>query len=107
MWRSKLFCFCSIMIVASQMAHAEQRLLRFDITSQCLSTQRSVQVYLPPSYRQSNRRYPVLYLQDGQNLFSSAGTNICFGWGNWELDKTMDKLCRVGQLRELILVAID
>jgi predicted alpha/beta superfamily hydrolase len=62
---------------------------------------------LPPSYAQSSRRYPVLYLHDGQNLFSWAGTNICFGWGNWELDKTSDRLCRSGKMQEIILVAID
>ena len=49
----------------------------------------------------------MLYLNDGQNLFSSAGTNICFGWGNWELDKTMDELCRTRKMQEIILVAIN
>ena len=30
---------------------------------------RDLTVYLPPSYGRSERHYPVLYLQDGQNLF--------------------------------------
>lgn len=65
-------------------------------------------IYLPPSYyREADHRYPVLYLHDGQNVFSSAGTNICFGWGNWELDKTVDNLCREGKMQETILVAVD
>jgi predicted alpha/beta superfamily hydrolase len=75
--------------------------------SRFLNGRRAIQIYLPPSYGESNRRYPVLYLHDGQNLFSPAGTNICFGWGNWQLDKTVDKLCRAGQMQEIILVAID
>jgi predicted alpha/beta superfamily hydrolase len=49
----------------------------------------------------------VLYLHDGQNVFSSAGTNICFGWGGWDLDKTADELCRAGKMQEIILVAVD
>jgi predicted alpha/beta superfamily hydrolase len=45
----------------------------------------------------------VLYLHDGQKL----GINICFGWGNWELDKALGGLCRARKLQEIILVAID
>ena len=52
-----------------------------------------VRIYVPPSYEKDlRRRYPVLYLQDGQNAFSTVGTNVAFGWGNWELDKTADRL---------------
>ena len=53
------------------------------------------------------RRYPVLYLHDGQNVFSSAGTNAALGWGNWELDKTADELSRAGKMQEIIMVAVD
>jgi enterochelin esterase-like enzyme len=65
-------------------------------------------IYLPPSYTTDpRRRYPVLYLHDGQNVFSSAGTNIAFGWGSWELDKTADTLSRAGRMHEIIMVAVD
>ena len=68
----------------------------------------ALHIYLPPSYgTEPLRRYPVLYLHDGQNVFSSAGTNIAFGWGNWELDKTADALSRAGKMREIIMVAVD
>jgi enterochelin esterase-like enzyme len=49
----------------------------------------------------------VLYLHDGQNVFSSAGPDIAFGWGSWELDRTADALCRAGGLQEIIMVAVD
>jgi len=78
------------------------------VASQFLSNPRKVSIYLPASYaREINRRYAVLYVHDGQNAFSTAGTNVAFGWGNWELDKTTDKLSENGKVRELILVAID
>jgi len=49
----------------------------------------------------------VLYLHDGQNVYSFAGTNICFGWGSWELDKTADELAGAGKMQEVLLVAVD
>ncbi|HEU0009363.1 MAG TPA: alpha/beta hydrolase-fold protein [Verrucomicrobiae bacterium] len=78
------------------------------VESRHLGGARSVRVYLPPSYeRASRRRYPVLYLHDGQNVFSSAGTNCCFGWGNWELDLTADRLIAQGRMAEIIMVGVD
>lgn len=76
--------------------------------SKFFSWNRGLQIYLPPSYDAApERRYPVLYLHDGQNVFSSAGTNCAFGWGSWELDKTADELARAGRMKEIIMVAVD
>jgi S-formylglutathione hydrolase FrmB len=73
-----------------------------------LGTDRAIHVYLPPSYAtQPGRRYPVLYVQDGQNIFSSAGTNAAFGWGSWQLDKTAEELGRAGKMPEIVIVAVD
>ena len=43
--------------------------LLHDFRSPALGTTRRVSIYLPPGYDDSTARYPVLYLQDGQNLF--------------------------------------
>ena len=78
------------------------------IESRHLGDARGVRVYLPPSYDSAPRkRYPVLYLHDGQNVFSPAGTHCCFGWGSWELDTTADRLVAEGRMREIIMVAVD
>ena len=78
------------------------------VESRHLGGTRTVRIYLPPSYdRAPQRRYPVLYLHDGQNVFSSAGTNCCFGWGSWELDKTADRRIAEGRMGEIIMVAVD
>jgi predicted alpha/beta superfamily hydrolase len=83
-------------------------LLDTNVPSRILGWNRAIHIYLPPSYESNpQRRYPVLYLHDGQNAFSSAGTNCAFGWGSWELDKTADELCRSGKMREIIMVAVD
>ena len=69
---------------------------------------RFVRVYLPPSYEAAKeRRYPVLYVHDGQNAFTTVGPDVAFGWGNWALDKTADDLMAAGKMQEAILVAVD
>src|SRR4051812_45634692 len=51
---------------------------------------RTIRVYLPPGYVDAGRRYPVLYLQDAQQLFSP-------GWfGDWRVDETLDRLVTSG-----------
>ncbi len=47
---------------------------------------RELRVYLPPSYDDSERRYPVLYIQDGQNLFDPKESFA----GSWRVDLAMD-----------------
>jgi len=66
-----------------------------------LSNRREVVVYLPPSYALSQKRYPVLYMQDGQNLFDRA---TGFMGQEWEVDETMERLSAEGL--EAIIVGI-
>lgn len=76
--------------------------------SEVLGTNRTVRIWLPPSYDAApDQHYPVLYLHDGQNVFSSAGPHVAFGWGNWEVDLTVERLVAEKRMREVILVAID
>jgi len=78
------------------------------LQSKYLGASRAFRVYLPPSYEQLPKtHYPVLYLHDGQNVFSSAGSNCCFGWGSWDVDKTVDALSSARKMREIIIVAVD
>ena len=78
------------------------------IQSEILRTNRFIRVYLPPGYDEAkNERFPVLYIHDGQNAFSTAGPHAAFGWGNWQLDKTADRLIAEKKMRPLIMVAID
>lgn len=57
-----------------------------------LDNRRDIFAYLPPSYAAGHRRYPVIYMHDGQNLFDHA-TSFA---GEWEVDNTMDALGRLG-----------
>ena len=105
----RVFCvFCGLTFSCGGSAGQSRTLSQFTVSSTALGGPRRIQVYLPPSYlEQTNRRYPVLYLHDGQNVFSTAGPYVAFGWGNWELDKTVDRLSRSNRMQEIIMVAVD
>jgi len=68
-----------------------------------LPHERTILVYLPPGYKpRAARRYPVLYLQDGQNVFDKA-TSI---GEEWHVDETAQGLIEGGQIEPVIIVAI-
>ncbi len=67
-----------------------------------LGNERPVVVYLPPSYdRKPRRRFPVLYMHDGQNLFDAATSYVGVEWG---VDECMEALATEGY--EAIAVGI-
>ncbi|PYK84184.1 MAG: hypothetical protein DME41_03715 [Verrucomicrobia bacterium] len=72
--------------------------------SKVLGNRRDVLVYLPPGYsRFSPRRYPVLYLHDGQNVFDAATS---FAGVEWGVDETAQRLIRHKLIEPLIIVAV-
>lgn len=65
---------------------------------------RDIIVWLPPSYNlHPDSYYPVLYMQDGQNLFDPSTSS--FG-RDWQMDETADSLIRVYAMQEIIIVGI-
>jgi predicted alpha/beta superfamily hydrolase len=70
------------------------------VESPQLGNRRDLLVYLPPSYARGDRRYPVLYMHDGQNLFDRATS---FGEA-WEVDQLLEDAGPAGL--EAIVVAI-
>jgi predicted alpha/beta superfamily hydrolase len=72
--------------------------------SKHLDNRRTIWVYLPPGYStERQRRYPVLYLHDGQNLFDPK--LAAFGVA-WDADATADRLIEQGRIDPVILVGI-
>lgn len=68
-----------------------------------LKSIRNVVVWLPPSYLENtNKKYPVLYAHDGQNLFDH--TNL--SGSEWRMDEIADSLMRKGEIEEFIIVAM-
>jgi predicted alpha/beta superfamily hydrolase len=74
------------------------RLLR-DVWSPQLENARDLLVYLPPSHGQVGRRFPVIYMHDGQNLFDAA-TSFA---GEWRVDETMETLAQNDGLEAIVV----
>ncbi len=74
------------------------------VHSQFLRFDRRVIVWLPPFYeRNAARRYPVLYMQDGQQVFDPQTST----WNHdWEVDEHCEEMILKGQLKDLIVVAV-
>lgn len=71
----------------------------FDIPD--LIKTRRIAALLPHNYGQTDKRYPVLYLQDGQNLFDDYAP-----FGSWGVDKKLALMAEQG-FGDIIIVAID
>jgi len=104
--RTALAAACASLIallLAPAAAVAGGRIERIDgWRSQVLGNSRSIFVYLPESYDAAaaqGRRYPVVYAQDGQNLFDR---NAFFG--GWQADAALDSGIAGGRIAPLILV---
>lgn len=64
-----------------------------ELYSPQLGNRRSVFVYLPPAYHaETDRRFPVIYMHDGQNLFDAATSYS----GEWRVDETLNQLADEG-----------
>lgn len=66
-----------------------------------LDKTRRIWALLPYNYNNSEEHYPVLYLQDAQNLFNEESS-----FGNWEIDKKLALLAEYGR-GNLIVIAIE
>ncbi|WP_294311308.1 alpha/beta hydrolase-fold protein [uncultured Chryseobacterium sp.] len=66
-----------------------------------LDRYRKVWALLPYDYYTSDKSYPVLYLQDAQNLFNEGSD-----YGNWEIDKKLSVLTEYGR-GDVIIIAIE
>jgi predicted alpha/beta superfamily hydrolase len=67
-----------------------------------LDRNRRIWLYLPPDYFTSTKNYPVLYMQDGQNLFD----NLTSFSGEWQVDETLNTLFNQGDYGAIV-VGID
>lgn len=66
---------------------------------------RSVRVWLPPAYdAQPNRRFPTLYVHDGQNVLEDSES---WTGHSWRLASTLSRLITDGACRQVILVLVD
>lgn len=92
-------------VIRVEAATGDLRLHEF--TSRIFRNARFLRVWLPPGYddvENAQRSYPVLYLNDGQNLFEPTTS---FTGVEWQVDETADRLIREGSVPPMIIVGID
>ena len=82
------FCFLSFLLTYAQQAETNQRYSTFTIDAPQLKTKKKIWVYLPKEYENSNKKYPVIYMHDGQNLFDAKTSYV----GEWNVDETLDSI---------------
>jgi predicted alpha/beta superfamily hydrolase len=88
-----LFIYCIIFCNSkaqndSSLSTASKQVSTFTIVAPQLNTSKKIWVYLPQNYKASTKKYPVIYLHDGQNLFD-AKTSYA---GEWNIDETLDSI---------------
>jgi enterochelin esterase-like enzyme len=92
-------------VIRAQSATGDLRLHEF--RSRIFRNTRWLRVWLPPGYddaENAGRRYPVLYLNDGQNLFEGA---TAFNGVEWQVDETGGRLIREDVVPPMIFVGMD
>ncbi len=96
-WKDK-FAAATRKSTASAQVHILSR--KFAIGND--GAKRTIRMYIPKGYEKSTRRYPVIYMHDGQNLFDDQ---TAFS-GEWGVDEIMDSLI-AKKKKACIIVGID
>ena len=66
---------------------------------------RTLRIYLPPGVPLGTRaRFPVLILQDGQNVYDHPESQVGVSWG---VNTTLDHLIGAGRLPPVFVIAVD
>ena len=100
-----------IILIGSLQGYSQRRSVVGDLrlhklTSEIFSNTRTIRVLVPPGYEKNRKqRYPVLYLNDGQNLFQ-VGTSQSRS-SEWGVDETVKDLLAYREIEPLIIVGID
>ena len=64
-----------------------------------LNRYRKIWIYLPLDYYSSTKSYPVIYMQDGQNLFDIASSFS----GEWKVDESLNQLADEGDYGAIVI----
>lgn len=97
-----LFAFCCSIVSAQEIHVSSGSIKRFEHFPSQFVDPRTVDVWLPADY-DGNKKYAVLYMQDGQMLFDSTKTWNHLEWG---VDETLGRLIREKKIGPCIVVAI-
>jgi predicted alpha/beta superfamily hydrolase len=102
---SKTMYGLTMLAIATVLLSCEEsdRRLSIDAFKSAYVDERQIDILLPPSYYHSEKKYPVLYMHDGQNIFD---TTTSYGGVSWEVDSISDVLVANGLVEEFIVIGI-
>ncbi len=80
-----------------------ERIAAFE--SRILGNARDITIHLPPGYDREQQRYPVLYMQDGQNLFEPHRAFI--HGQHWRLAEAVEQAADDRMIEPMIVVGVD
>lgn len=80
--------FFSLNSLFSQESSVSKNVSSFIIDAPQLNCNKKIWLYLPKEYASSKKKYPVIYMHDGQNLFDSNTSYV----GEWNIDEKLDSL---------------
>jgi predicted alpha/beta superfamily hydrolase len=86
-------------VAGTHTATGNVELLDDDFFIPQLNANRNIWIYLPPDYATSDKKYPVLYMQDGQNLFDAFYNPT----GEWKIDESLDILFIHGDFGAIVV----
>ncbi|HKJ48414.1 MAG TPA: alpha/beta hydrolase-fold protein [Christiangramia sp.] len=92
-------CIALFAITSNSQSTASKNVETFTLKAPQLDTIRKIWVYLPESYKTSDKKYPVIYMHDAQNLFDKETSFV----GEWKVDEALDSL----KTPEAIIVGIE
>ena len=72
----------------AQESTLSKQVATFTIEAPQLNASKKIWVYLPKNYTKNNKKYPVIYMHDGQNLFDAKTSYV----GEWNVDETLDSI---------------
>ncbi|MFD1095444.1 alpha/beta hydrolase [Salegentibacter chungangensis] len=93
------FAFFLSVSLATAQSSASKNITIFELPAPQLDTLKKIRLYLPGSYKTSEKKYPVIYMHDAQNLFDNETSYA----GEWAVDEFLDSLAK----KEVIVVGID
>lgn len=99
----RLLALLALVFAVPAAAQADGRLVDWEGVTSAYVQPRNVTIWLPPGYDRGNRRYPVIYMHDGQNIFVPGRA---FGGEEWGVDEALSRMIAAGQTRGAIVVGV-
>ncbi len=99
----RLLAFLALLFASPVAAQADGRLVDWEGVTSAHVQPRNVTIWLPPGYDAGRRRYPVIYMQDGQNIFVPGRS---YGGQEWGVDEALVRMIAADRTRGAIVVGV-